>query len=141
MLNLALEEFDVRGCGLALVLVREREHLVGHVEAVRLAGGPDPLRREQHVDATARAEVEDHLARLQVSQCCRIPAAERRKHGGLGEILRLCRVVEVGTNAVAGRLGCTARRPWLCGDDLTCGLAVLFCGRGGPQTRLSGFAM
>ena len=54
-----------------LVLVREREHLVGHVEAVRLPGRPDAPRRQQHVDAAAGAEVEH-----------RSPARARRARWG-----------------------------------------------------------
>ena len=58
----ALEELDVLGARLALVLAREREHLVGHVEAVGLAARADAARREQHVDAAAGAEIEHGLA-------------------------------------------------------------------------------
>jgi len=44
--------------------VRERQHLVGHVEAVRVAARRDALRREQHVQAGARSKVEHDLPRL-----------------------------------------------------------------------------
>ena len=54
-LDRALQELDVGRAGLALVVARERQHLVGHVEPVGLAGRPDALRRQQHVDAAARA--------------------------------------------------------------------------------------
>ena len=37
-LDVALQELDVLDAGLALVLAGERQHLVGHVQAVRLAG-------------------------------------------------------------------------------------------------------
>src|SRR3954462_14875281 len=40
-----LEELAVGGSWLALVLLREREHLVGHVETVRLAAGAHAFRR------------------------------------------------------------------------------------------------
>ena len=54
-----------------------REHLVGHVEAVRLARRADALRREQHVDAAARPEVEHGLAFVQFGERRRVAAAER----------------------------------------------------------------
>ena len=49
--------------GLALIFAGEGEHVVGHVEAVGLAGGADAPRGEQHIDAAAGAEVEHGLAR------------------------------------------------------------------------------
>lgn len=52
-LDLALEELDVGVPCLALVLGGEGQHVVGHVEAVRLARRSDPGRAEQHVDAAA----------------------------------------------------------------------------------------
>jgi hypothetical protein len=55
ILNLAFEELDVGQAALALVLFGEREHFIGHVEAVGLARRADALCREQHVDAAARA--------------------------------------------------------------------------------------
>ena len=42
---------SVRDTGVGLVLVRQGEHLVGHVEAVGLAGGADSLGRQDDVDA------------------------------------------------------------------------------------------
>ena len=66
VLDLALEELDVGGAGLALVFARQGEHVVGHVEAVGLARGPDAARGEQHIDAAAGAEVEHRLAGLAV---------------------------------------------------------------------------
>ena len=45
-------------------VARQSEHLVGHVEAVGLAGGADATSRQQDVDAAAAAEVEDDLARV-----------------------------------------------------------------------------
>ena len=77
VLDLALQELDVLEAALALVLLGERQHLVGHVEAVGLAGRADAARREQHVDAAAGAEVEHRLAGLQLGQRGRIAAAER----------------------------------------------------------------
>ena len=63
--------------GLLLVLAREREHLVGHVETIGFARRPDAARRQQHVDAAARTEVEHRLPGAQFRQRCRVAAAER----------------------------------------------------------------
>ena len=90
----ALEEVDVRDAGLARVLPREREHLVGHVEAVGGAGRADPLGREDHVDAAARAEVEHGLALAQVGDRGRVAAAERREHRRVGQLAALLGVVQ-----------------------------------------------
>ena len=85
LLDLALQELDVRDAGLPLVLARQGEHLVGHVEAVGLAGRADPARREQDVDAAARAEVEDRLARARARRArsgCRSRGTPRRPPPG-----------------------------------------------------------
>ena len=79
VLDLALEELDVLDARLTLVLAGELEHLVGHVEAVGLAGRADAPGREQHVDAAARAEVEHGLALVEVGDRGRVAAAERRE--------------------------------------------------------------
>ena len=68
------------GARLPLVFARERQHLVGHVEAVGFAGGADAAGREQHVDAAARAEVEDRLALFEFGERGRVAAAERGQH-------------------------------------------------------------
>ena len=83
----ALEELDVLGPGLALVLARELEHLVGHVEAVGLAGRTDALRREQHVQPAAGPEVEHRLALVQLGDGGGVAAAERGQRGLLGHRL------------------------------------------------------
>ena len=100
-LDLALEELDVVDAGLALVLARQRQHLVGHVEPVGLAGGADPPRGEQHVDAAAGAEVEHRLARVELGQRGRVAAAERGRHRLCGERRGLALRVEVGGDRVA----------------------------------------
>ena len=73
VLDLALEELDVLHAGFALVLAGQRQHLVGHVEAVSLAGRADAARREQHVDAAARAEIEHRLAGLSSASAVGLP--------------------------------------------------------------------
>ncbi len=60
-----------------LVGAGELEHLVGHVEAVGLAGRADAPGREQHVDAAAGAEVEHGLALVELGDRGRVAAAER----------------------------------------------------------------
>ena len=52
-LDLALEKLDVRDPGRTLVLARERQHLVGHVETVGFPRGADAPSRKQDVDPTA----------------------------------------------------------------------------------------
>ena len=89
---------------LALVLVREREHLVGHVEAVDLARRADALRREQHVDAAARAEVEHRFAFVELRERGRVAAAERREQRFGGDAGLLAFVVEVRGDRIP-RLG------------------------------------
>ncbi len=85
----ALQELDVGRAGLPLVLARQREHLVGHVQAVDLAGRSDALGREQDVDAAAGSEVEHRLARLEREQRGRIAAPERRRDRFGGQPLGL----------------------------------------------------
>jgi hypothetical protein len=52
-LDVALEELDVGGAGLGRVAAGQGQHLLGHVEAVGLAGQPDSFGGQQHVDAAA----------------------------------------------------------------------------------------
>jgi hypothetical protein len=75
--------------GLALVLFRQGEHLVGHVQAIGLARGADAPRGEKHVDAAARAEVEHDFSRIQPGERRGIAAAETGQHGGLGQLAGL----------------------------------------------------
>ena len=100
MLDLALQEFHVGRARLALVVARQRQHLVGHVQAVGAARGADALGRQQHVDAAARAQVQHHLAGAQLGQRRRVAAAQRRQHGGLGQAAGLHRVVQVARDGV-----------------------------------------
>ncbi len=99
-LDVSLEELDVRRARLLLVLEREAEHLVGHVESVRLPCGADALGGQQHVDATTRPEVEDGLAFVQLGQRRRIAAAERREKRLGGKSGCFTGVVEVGGDRV-----------------------------------------
>ena len=94
------EELDVLGAGAALVLVREREHLVGHVETVDLARRPDALGRQQHVDAAAGAEVEHRLAFVELRERRGVAAAERREQRLGGNAGLLPFLVQVGRDRV-----------------------------------------
>jgi hypothetical protein len=63
----AAELHDVeaeRGRDLRLALARDRQHLVGHVDADGAPLGPDLARRDEHVDAGARPEIDHRLAGL-----------------------------------------------------------------------------
>ena len=67
---------------------REVEHLVGHVDADRLAGRADAAGGDQDVGAGAGAEVEHGLALAQVGDGGRHAAAERCGDRGLGSLGR-----------------------------------------------------
>src|SRR5690606_8213700 len=126
-LDRALQELDIRGAGLPLILAREREHLVGHVQAIHLASRADALRRQQHVDAATGAEVEHDFPWLQVDEGGRVAAAERGGHGlrrqGAGFSVRV-EVRRDGISTPAGAGTATALR-----GNGPCDLAVLLPNR------------
>ena len=99
-LDVAAQELDVRRAGLRLVLVGEREHLVRHVEAVRLARRADALGGEQHVDAAARSEIEHDLAGTKLRERRRIAAAERSKQRLGWEAGGVVRAVEISRDRI-----------------------------------------
>ena len=118
LLDVALDELDVRDARLARIGPRELEHLVCHVQPDRLAARSDPPGRDQHVRAAARPEVENGLALVQIGDSGRHAAAERRLHGGVScaadvglriegsaEHLPAGLVRERDLRAAAGRLG------------------------------------
>ena len=80
-----LQELDIPCTRLPLVSAGHLKHLVGHVDAIRLAARSDPLGREQHVDAAARAQVEDGLSLVKLGDRRRIAAAERSELRLVGE--------------------------------------------------------
>ncbi len=86
---------------LLLVFARQRQHVVGHVEAVGFAGGPHALRRKQDVDAAARAKIENDLAGAQVDQRGWIAAAERGPHRVFRKSAGLIVAVKVGRDGIA----------------------------------------
>ena len=87
-LDQTLEEVDVGDPRLSRVLLREREHLVGHVEAVGGSGRADTLRGEDDVDAAAGAEVEHDLALVQVGNGGGVAAAQAGECGCIRKLPR-----------------------------------------------------
>ena len=106
----ALEELDVGGAGLPLVLARERQHLVGHVEAVGLAGRADALGREQHVDAAARSEIEhDVCPASSASSAVGLPQPSDAVTASAGKPARFRVRVQIGGDRIAAAAWRSAR--------------------------------
>ena len=105
VLDRALEELHVLDSGLTLVAGGQIEHLVGHVEAVRLARRADPAGGEQHVDSASGTEIEHRLALVQIGDRARVATAKRRELGGLGERLSVVVFIELGAERVALLVG------------------------------------
>ena len=84
-LDLAAEEHRVLRAGLARVGAGQVQHLLGHVQAVRLPGRADPAGRQQHVDAAAGAQVQHRLPGMQVRHRDGITAAEAGPHRAAGQ--------------------------------------------------------
>ena len=99
--NFALQKFDIVDSGRALVLVGERQHLIGHIEPVGFAGGADAVRGKQHVDASAGAEIEHRFAGIERGEQRRIAAAERGFERRLREFSGLRRIVQIAGNGIA----------------------------------------
>ena len=95
LFHLALEEFNILHAGLAPVLARQGQHVVGHVEAVSFAGGANPLRRKQHIDPSARAKIEHGFARMKLGESGRISAAQRCPDRSFRQADHLRAVVQV----------------------------------------------
>ena len=74
----------------------ELEHLVGHVEPVRLAGRADPAGRQQDVDPAAGAEIEDRFALVELGDGRRVSAAQRGELRRVRERVALLAGVELG---------------------------------------------
>ena len=99
LLDVALEELDVGRAGLGGVAARQGEHLLGHVQPVRLARGAYPPGRQQHVDAAAGAKVQHDLALAQLGDRGGVAAAEACQHGGIGQRAALVGGVQLATAA------------------------------------------
>ena len=96
VLDRALDELDVLDPSLGLVAARQVEHLVGHVEAIGLAGRTDPPSREQDVDPAAGAQVEHRLALVELGDSGRVATAEARELRRLRQRGAIVEVVETG---------------------------------------------
>src|SRR5206468_3684116 len=102
--------------------------------------------RQEHVDAAARAEVEDRLALAQLRNGDRISATERCEQRGVGESLASGRFVELEPEptrgvatagvATAARLVRASRRPAACRGDLGVRSGLVL--RGGADGRDGG---
>ena len=122
-LDVTSQPLDVRGAGRGCVALSERQHLVGHVQPKGPAARPNASCGEQHVDAPARAQVQDALAFVQVGHGDGITAAQRGHDGGAGQFLALqCRVELAAVVA-----GIAAAR--LAGGDAERGLGVVQANR------------
>jgi hypothetical protein len=86
LLDFALQELDVRRSGLLLVLSGKREHFVGHVQTVGLAGRAHALCRQENVDSASRAQVEHRLAGSEMSKGGRVPASQGGLDRRLGKL-------------------------------------------------------
>src|SRR5215210_4216448 len=80
ILYLPLEELRVLDAGLAPVLAGKLQHLIGHVETIRLPARRHPPRREQDVYPAAAPQIQDHLARREGRKHDRVAAAKRSLH-------------------------------------------------------------
>src|SRR6266550_5132186 len=79
ILDRPLQEGCVRDARALHVAIRQVEHLIRHVDAVRVATGRYTPRREQYVETRARSEVEHHLAWLELREHRGIAAAETHR--------------------------------------------------------------
>src|SRR5699024_1354461 len=85
----SLEESDILGTGLGLVLFGDSEHLIEHINTIRVAGGANPPGTQQHINAAAAAEVEYNLTLVEFGKRSGVSTAERcvqcceRNHIGL----------------------------------------------------------
>src|SRR5262249_42203639 len=116
-LDVTSEELDILEPRFLLVRPRERQHLVGHVEAVDLACLADALGGEQHIDAAARSQIENRLSLSEINQRSRIPTPKGRRY-------RLCRQVtslRIRVEAAGDRIGRAAGRVAARGRPVPCG--------------------
>ncbi len=99
--DFAFEKFDIVDSCLALVFASQRQHFVGHVEAVGFAVGRHAAGGEEHVNAAAGAKVENGFAGLELDEGGGIAAAERSHNGFLGNEALFAVAVEICCNWVA----------------------------------------
>ena len=118
-LDLALEELDVGRAGFGRVAPSQGQHLVGHVQAERSTGRPDPAGGQEHVDPAAGAKVQDPVARAQVGHRRGIAATERGQHGRVRQPVALELAVQLGADP-----GFVVAASRAVGQDLDGGLRV-----------------
>src|SRR5437867_10316580 len=99
--DFSLEKLDILRPRFALVLARELQHLVRHIETVGLSCRTDPPGREQNVDPASGSEVEDGFAFAELREHRGIAAAERRGHGLLRKGAELLAFIKVGGYGIA----------------------------------------
>jgi hypothetical protein len=88
------QEFHIGRLRLGRIGVGKVEHFVSHVDSVREPGWPDPPRRQQYVDAAARAKVENGLTLPQLRHGGWVSATEAGRDRRYGDAASVSRVVE-----------------------------------------------
>src|SRR5260370_23455718 len=71
--------------GFAPTLPRHFEHRRGHIDSDDLSGWPDHLRRDQAIDASAAADIDDPLTRLKLADAKGIARASKRRDRAFGK--------------------------------------------------------
>src|SRR5437762_6230965 len=77
IVDAAYEKLDIGDAGFPLILAREGEHFVRHVETVDFACRANASCGQQHINSTAGAKIENGFARIQGGERRGIAAAER----------------------------------------------------------------
>lgn len=95
VLEVALQELDVRDTGVDRVAPGQVQHLGRHVEADRQPAGPDPAGTDQDIGPGTGPEVQDDLAGVQVGHGGRDTASQRGRDRGVRSPLGGLGVVEV----------------------------------------------
>src|SRR5579872_524091 len=99
--HLSAQELHILDARFALILPRQFEHFVSHVQAVRFSARTYAARGKQHINSAARAEIEDNFAGLELRQRRGIAATKRRRHR-LSRNRRFLRfVIEIAGDGVA----------------------------------------
>src|SRR5437870_133270 len=129
VLDFPLQELDVRDSRLPLVLARQAEHLLGHVEAVGFSGPAHALGGQQDIDPTSGPQVEYHVPLVELGESRGIAAAERRQHRPLRERRRLRGIVEVRADGIAAAAAGPPTAPALAAGYAERGLSVLLLHR------------
>jgi hypothetical protein len=94
LLDDPLQELDIGRARLGGVAACQFQHLVGHVDPVGEASRPNPSRREQHVDAPARAQVKHPFTFPKFCYGGGIAAAQAGRYRGHRQLVALAAAVE-----------------------------------------------